>query len=173
MFLPPNQCWAKWTWLGVFAIWRPTWYFLVLREMGRTHFGITARMQQSSHINGEFGMHQSWQKCTKIPYYGCVIIRLCMENESNLRILWITKIPFAAFELDEPASKISIDIVLTLDGSHLTKHLEFVTTGFKLVDCLVKNPLTGNYDLDPNQEEKYLKIQSWQWCFPMKFCMGK
>ena len=45
--------------------------------------------------------------------------------------------------------------------------------GIKLVDCLVKNPLTGNYELDPNQEEKYLKIQSWKWCFPMKLCMGK
>ena len=94
----------------------------------------------------------------------------CVEFED---IIKFTRILFQAFGLDEPATCRSIDIALTLDGSHLTKHLAFVMAGIKMVDCLLKNPLTGNFDLNPDQDEKDYNIQSRRWSFPFKFCMGK
>ena len=58
-------------------------------------------------------------------------------------IVKFTVILFKAFGLDKPETCRIIDIALTLDGLHLTKHLAFVMTGVKMVDCLLKDPLTG------------------------------
>ena len=89
-------------------------------------------------------------------------------------IVKFTTILFEVFGLDEVAARRSVDIALTLDGSNLTKHLSFFMAGIKLVDFMLKNPLTGNYDLDPNQQdEKNFRPQSRRWSFPFKFCMGK
>ena len=78
-----------------------------------------------------------------------------------------------AFGLAEVAKRRAIDMALTLDGAQLTNKLSFVMAGLKLVDLAVQNPLTGEFELDPNAEgAKYLP-QSHKWGFPFKFCMGK
>ena len=78
-----------------------------------------------------------------------------------------------AFGLAETAKRRTIDMALTLDGAQLTNKLSFVMAGLKLVDLAVRNPLTGEFELDPNAEFcKYLP-QSRKWNFPFKFCMGK
>ena len=78
-----------------------------------------------------------------------------------------------AFGLSEVAKRRPIDMALTLDGAQLTNKLSFVMAGLKLVDLAVRNPLTGEFELDPDAEgSKYLP-QSRKWCFPLKLCMGK
>ena len=83
---------------------------------------------------------------------------------------------FCAFGLDEVAVRRSMDIILTLDGSNLTKNLLFVMSGFKLVDIACRNPNTGILELDPSEANLLMKLylpQSRRWSFPTKFVMGK
>ena len=78
-----------------------------------------------------------------------------------------------AFGLAEVAKRRAIDMALTLDGAQLTRKLLFVMAGLKLVDLAVRNPLTGDFELNPDTEGvKYLP-QSRKWGFLFKFCMGK
>ena len=94
----------------------------------------------------------------------------CIEYE---HIVKFTITLFKAFGLDKKAARSVVDIALTLDGSSLTKNLQFVMAGIKLVDCAVRDPYTGKYDLKPIFGDKWFLPQSRKWCFPVKICMGK
>ena len=94
----------------------------------------------------------------------------CIEYED---IVKFTITLFKAFGLDEKAARSVVDIALTLDGSSLTKNLQFVMAGIKLVNCAVRDPYTGKYDLKPIFGDKWFLPQSRKWCFPVKICMGK
>ena len=52
--------------------------------------------------------------------------------------------------------KRAIDMAFTLDGAQLTSKLSFVMAGLKLVDVAVRNPITGEYELDPTKLYMYL-----------------
>jgi hypothetical protein len=88
-------------------------------------------------------------------------------------VIDITEKISKSFGLSEIAKHRAIDMSLTLDGSQLTNKLSFVMAGLKLVDLAVRNPITGEYKLDPNCEGSTYLPQSRKWCFPLKFCMGK
>ena len=61
----------------------------------------------------------------------------------------------------------------TLEGSQLKNKLLFVIAGLKVVDLAVRNPITGDYRLDPNYEGFTYLTHIRKWCFPLRFCMGK
>ena len=88
-------------------------------------------------------------------------------------VIDITEKISKSFGLSEVAKHRAIDMSLTLDGSQLTNKLSFVMAGLKLVDLAVRNPITGEYELDPNCAGSTYLPQSRKWCFPLKFCMGK
>ena len=69
--------------------------------------------------------------------------------------------------------KISIDLALTLDGSNLKNNLSFVMAGLKFVALAVCNSMINNYKLDPTKKDCVFWLQSREWCFPLKVCMGR
>ena len=81
------------------------------------------------------------------------------------------KIIYEAFGLGEVAKKGSVDVCVTMDGTNLTKYLNFVIAGLKMVDPRAVNPLTGEKELCPLFSKAL--PQSRKWCFPMKFVMGQ
>ena len=64
-------------------------------------------------------------------------------------------------------------MALTLDGAQLTNKLSFIMAGLKLVYLALHNPLTGEFEIDPNAEFCKYCPQSRKWNFAFKFCMGK
>ena len=81
------------------------------------------------------------------------------------------KMIYDAFGLGEVAKNGSVDVCVTMDGTNLTKFLNFVIAGLKMVDPRAVNPLTGEKELCPLFSKAL--PQSRKWCFPMKFVMGQ
>ena len=119
------------------------------------------------------------QACKKLHRYCDVVIPMKHYISTNgeciefVDIVHITIKLCTAFGLADTARQRAIDMALTLDGAQLTNNLSFVMAGLKLVDLAVRNPMTGEYELDPTQRDCRYLPQSRKWCFPMKFCMGK
>ena len=70
-------------------------------------------------------------------------------------VVKVTKMICEAFGLFSVARRRAIDLALTLDGSQLTNKLSFVMAGLKMVDPALRNPRTGEYELDHNGNSKH------------------
>jgi len=79
----------------------------------------------------------------------------------------------AAFKLHEIAQRESVELCFTLDGAELYKGIQHLTAGVKITDARAIDPKDGTPLCSDGVFGRIFKVQSRNYCFPMKSLLGK
>jgi hypothetical protein len=77
------------------------------------------------------------------------------------------------FKLHEIAQRESVELCFTLDGAELYKGIQHLTAGVKITDARAIDPKDGTPLCSDGVFGRIFKVQSRNYCFPMKSLLGK
>jgi hypothetical protein len=93
----------------------------------------------------------------------------CFQYDYEKLVRFILK----SFSLYEIAQTESVELCITCDGAELSDGLSHLKAGIKITDSRVFDPQTGLPQSSEGMLGRIFKVQSRNYCFPMKSLLGK